>query len=310
MNRGLWQRVSREEWNVGVIRQSVSDIVRRGIVQPVIWLANGDRWHGMADPACHIDSNGNRMLFVERTNYWHGRGEIWFAEVPPGVSVATAEFHRWAIANTHLSYPFPFSVGTDLCLTMETGSAGQLCMWRLRRGEWLQTVLLERPVIDPTFWRERDSWWLFGTLADDEPDKNLHLFFADRIEGPWTPHPNNPIKSDIGSSRPAGPLFRAAGRLIRPSQDCATSYGSAVVLNEITDLTRTTYAEQSVRRLPPQSEYPDGLHTICAAGENLTIVDGKRWGFHPIDPLRYLMTGGIKQYRRLRHQRLAVRFFE
>ena len=304
------ERLGREEWNIGIIRQSASDIVRRGIVQPVAWFDQTDPWHGLADPACHIYPDGSRWLFAERTNYWHGRGEIWFAEVPPGVGLTTAKFRRWAVAKTHLSYPFPFSTGADLCITMETGSAGQLGLWRYHHGEWLQTVLLNRPVIDPTFWHERNSWWLFCTMADDAPDKNLHLFFADRVEGPWTPHPGNPIKSDITSSRPAGPLFRSAGRLIRPGQDCDRSYGSAIVLSEVTELTRTTYQEQIIRRLPPQGDYPDGLHTLCPAGENLTIVDGKRWGFTPIDPLRYAMTGGIKSYRRLRRPRLSVRFFE
>jgi hypothetical protein len=305
----LRERLSREEWNLGIIRQSVADIVRRGIVQPVAWLDQTDPWHGFADPGCHITADGSRMLYAERTNYWHGRGEIWYAEVPPGVGLGTVKFRRWATANTHLSYPFPFSTGSDLCITMETGSAGQLCLWRYRRGEWLQSVMLDRPAIDPTLWRERNSWWLFCTFAD-APDERLHLFHAERVEGPWVPHPGNPIKSDRGSSRPAGPLFRAGGRLIRPSQDCAKSYGGAIVLNEITELTATGYQEHEIRRLTPQSEYPDGLHTLCPAGENITIVDGKRWGFTPIDPLRYMMTGGIKRYRRLRHRGLSIRFFE
>lgn len=148
---GLLERVSREEWNIGIIRQSAPDIVRRGIAQPVRWLPPMHPWNGLADPACYIAADGTRTLYAERMSYWKGRGEIWAAKVAPDRDLATTQLQRWATAQTHLSYPFPFAVGADLCFTMETGDAGQLNLWRYRRGTWTQTELLARPVIDPTF---------------------------------------------------------------------------------------------------------------------------------------------------------------
>lgn len=306
---GLLERVSREEWNLGVVPQTIQDIAKNGITTPVRWLDPMHRWYGLADPACLTNPDGTQLLLAERPNYWSGRGDIWMAHVEAG-QATRAKFEPWAKANTHLSYPFPFRSGGDLYLLMEAGDAGALYLWRLRNGAWASIKLLERPVIDPTIFCGHDRFWLFCTFADDEPNTNLHLYSATHLEGPWTPHPDNPVKSDLASSRPAGPLFfDEEHRLIRPSQDCTQSYGSALVLNVVTEITAKSYREQPIRRLLPLPDYPDGLHTICPAGD-VTIIDGKRWGFHYLDPLRYLLVGGRKRLRRLSPQRFHVTFRE
>ena len=105
----------------------------------------------------------------------------------------------------------------------------------------------------------------------------LRLWHAPDLLGPWEPHPGNPLKADVRSSRPAGTPFVHAGETYRPAQDSAAGYGSAVVLNRVTRLTTTQYAEEPVARFapPPGSPYPHGAHTLAAAGE-VTAVDGKR----------------------------------
>jgi len=297
---GLLERVAREEWNIGVVHQQIADISQRGIVGPVEWLPPLHPWYGLADPAYQVNPDNTRTLFAERLNYWKGRGSLWAATVNEDTPLASAVFHPFAEASTHLSYPFPLTVGRNRFLTMEQAEAGGLYLYRQHREGWERSTLLDRPAVDPTIRRWNDSWWLFCTFADDSPDKNLHIFFANTITGPWTAHPRNPVKTDLASSRPAGPLFLDdAGRLIRPSQDCTQSYGGAIVLNAITRLDRDTYREEPVRRLSPLADYPHGLHTICPAGE-YTLIDGKRWAFSPIDPLRYLLTGVRNRYRKLR----------
>lgn len=305
---GLLERVSREEWNLGVIPQTAADIINNGI-RSVVWLDPMHPWYGLADPAFVTTPSGTRVVFAERTNYWNGRGEIWMARLAPDEHLTMAKFQPWGIADVHLSYPFPIQSGRNLYFIMETGESGALFIWRqdLRRNTWIQTKLLDRPAIDPTIWRSSDLWWLFCTFADDEPDKKLHIFYASRLEGPWMPHPANPVKADLASSRPAGPLFYADERLIRPSQDCTQSYGSAVVLNVITELTTTAFHEQPLRKLLPLDEYPNGLHTLCPAGD-WTIIDGKRWNFHPLDPLRYVIAGTRKHWRLFRSGELDLMF--
>jgi len=293
---GLAERICREEWNLGVLDQSVEDIVRNGM-GPIRWFPRQSPWHGLADPACYHTPDGGLVLLAEQLNHLNGRGEIWTARLAPGADLTTAEFRRWGVGSTHLSYPSPFVADGEMYLTMEACESGKLTIWRRHTGQWSPIVLMHRPAIDPTFWQDENGWWLFCTFANDGPDRNLHLFYADAVTGPWTAHPGNPVTIGEALARPAGPLFRCSdGRLIRPSQDSTRTYGGALVLNEVVCLTRTNYVERPVRRLEPTGPYGDGLHTICPIG-NQTIIDSKRWAFHPIDPLRYVMAGA-RNYRR------------
>jgi hypothetical protein len=96
------------------------------------------------------------------------------------------------------------------------------------------------------------------------------------------------VKTDAGSARPAGPIFQAGDRIIRPAQDCSRTYGGGIVLNEIVRLDEDAFEERQVRRLNPSpGAYPSGFHTICPAGD-ITLIDGKRWQLNPMKLVRRL----------------------
>src|SRR5439155_21984126 len=86
---------------------------------------------------------------------------------------------------------------------------------------------------DPTLFRWEGRYWLAYTDVDRGPFDNLCLSYAERLQGPWHPHANNPVKVDHGSARPGGTPFLHEGRLYRPAQDCRLTYGRAVALNRI-----------------------------------------------------------------------------
>jgi hypothetical protein len=73
-------------------------------------------------------------------------------------------------------------------------------------------------------------------------------------------------------------LFHAAGRLFRPGQDCAATYGGAVAIHEILTLSETDFRESLVTVLRPDQAgpFPDGLHTLVHDGERFWL-DGKRF---------------------------------
>jgi len=280
------RRICHEMWNVGVVNQSAADIVTRGIVGPVRWFSGLPSHTIFADPSCLQYPDGRRTIFLEAMDLRGGRGEIWSADLAPDEDAMPVSFKLALRAPYHLSYPFPFfdDAGRPL-LTLESWQAAKVTIWQRSRVQWQQisTIMDDRPVLDPTLWRGSDKWWLFCTFHDDGADSRLHVFFADRLDGPWTSHPRNPVIEDFGAARPAGPLFMAGDRLIRPAQDCSRTYGGAVVLNAVRRITTEEYVEVPVRRLEPQPGlYPRGLHTFCPAG-GVTFIDGKTWRFDPLE---------------------------
>jgi hypothetical protein len=120
-----------------------------------------------------------------------------------------------------------------------------------------------------------ERWWMFvnqaaaGASLDDE----LHLYFADSPLEPWTPHPRNPVKSDVRSALPAGQVFRFNGQLYRPAQDRSSRLTSAIVINRVDELTPTAYREVETARIVPK--WAPGLiatRTINHVGR-LTCLD-------------------------------------
>ena len=130
--------------------------------------------------------------------------------------------------------------------------------------------------MDPTVLRHDGLWWLWGTSGDDEPDSKLFLWYAPDLWGPWRPHPGNPVKVDVRSSRPAGRPFLHEGSLYRPAQDCSRTYGGGITINRVTCLSPTEFREEAAVHVEPwDRKYPSGIHTLVGDGA-LTVLDGKR----------------------------------
>jgi hypothetical protein len=291
----LFERARRflcnEAWNVGFVAQPAPDIVRRGVTEPVRWLARPDPYTMLADPSWRARPDGGSTWFAEYLDYRQERGEIWSAEIPAGADKAQAKFAPMLAEPFHMSFPTPYVDDSGKALlTAEIWPAEGTFSWAEEGGAWRRHGVLfpGRPAVDPTLWRGEDRWWLFCTFRAEGPNDRLYLFHARRLGDPWTPHPGNPVKTDPASARPAGPIFQAGDLLVRPAQDCARTYGGAVVLHAIRRLDEEGFEEEPIRRIEPiAGAYSGGLHTFCPAGD-VTLIDGKRWEPDPMRVVRKL----------------------
>jgi hypothetical protein len=216
------------------------------------------RWkpnHFYADPFL-LERGGRHHLFCEEIAAGSIRGVISHVElVPGGVAGSPVEVLS---APHHLSYPFVFEHDGDVFMVPETAAALRVELYRAVQfpTEWeLDSVLLEGVrAADGTLFFEEDRWWMYvtigglGTTLTDE----LHLYSADSLRGPWAPHPQNPLVSDVRSARPAGGVLREGGKLIRPAQDCSRRYGWALTFRQVTTLTPSSYEERQLARLEPR----------------------------------------------------------
>jgi len=126
---------------------------------------------------------------------------------------------------------------------------------------------------DATLFEADGRWWMFVSMTEVPFCDELHLFYADSPLGPWKPHRQNPISSDVRNLRPAGKLFTWRNQLYRPAQDCSRYYGYAVTINRVRKLTPDEFEEEEVSKILPQWR-KDVLatHTLNVC-EDLTVVD-------------------------------------
>ncbi len=179
----------------------------------------------------------------------------------------------------HLSYPFLFRWNDTWWMIPESSRNRTIDLWRAtefpRRWTLERTLIADLSAVDATLIEHAGRWWMFCNIGEPgaSKDDELHLFHAEAPLGPWTPHPQNPIKSDIRGARPAGRPFWTDGAWHRPAQDSSAGYGSSLVLQRIDRLDERGYAESEHARLAP-SFAPGliGLHTINAA-DGLTVID-------------------------------------
>jgi hypothetical protein len=236
-----------------------------------------------ADPAAWQE-DGRDWLLVEAFDYASGRGEIHALELTEdGGTAAPVCVLRPPL---HLSYPVLFRHEGRTHLWVESAQARCVSTFRAThfpdRWEPLPPVLAGWRVVDATPFQHQGRWWLFACVAESPFDdggrewNELFLFHAEDPYGPWQPHPQNPVCTDVRHARPAGPVFQHEGRLIRPGQDCGREYGYAVVFHEIVRLSPELYEEQVLSRLQPDWQPGlSGCHTYVRHGA-IEVLDAKR----------------------------------
>lgn len=270
-----------ECWMVAVQRRSTHIDPENPKVGEVRRLSPPRGWF-WADP-CPWRQEGREWVMIEALDYRNGRGEIQALELDE--SLAVHRVHPVMRLDHHLSYPFLFRWDDQTWMVVESSAAKRATLYRCTRfpDQWEPEgdLLAGCHIVDTTLCEHEGRWWLFGCVSESPFDDSgresneLFVFHAPSPRGPWTPHPCNPVCSDVSRARPAGPLFRHGSRLIRPSQDGSIEYGRAVQFNHIVTLTPDAYEELPLGRLPADW-YPGlrGCHTY-AFSDGLMVIDGK-----------------------------------
>ncbi|OXS61622.1 hypothetical protein B1A99_03120 [Cohnella sp. CIP 111063] len=264
-----------EHWNVGIVNKPIQAFLDDPDTSRAEWMPKRDAY--AADPF-GICANGVGRIMYEEFDYRTGKGVLRTAE-HDGRFLADGRETNIELP-VHLSYPYLFSDGERIYCIPESHQASMVSLYRaddFPHG-WVKVrdILHGFRATDSSIIRHEGRWWLFCTDEAAGPDSHLHIWYASELEGEWLPHPMNPAKVDIRSARPAGTPFYRGNSLYRPAQDCAETYGAAVMLNRIITLTTEEFAETAEARLAPDPNgpYPAGLHTLSAIGDR-TLLDSK-----------------------------------
>ena len=268
-----------EQWNVGIVDRPIHTFLSGEALSRVKWLPKLRAREFVADPF-GVVLDGKLTILCEHFDYATGLGRL--IAIDPEQPEARTLMKIGPQPPVHLSYPYVMELDGELLCIPESVKAREVALYRCERfpDQWrrVATLIANMDLVDVTVFRHEERWWLAGSDAGPAgASSELHLWYAERLTGPWHPHLSNPVKIDVCSARPGGTMFRHEDALYRPAQDCSTCYGRRVVINRIVKLSPTEYEEEFVQAVEPAQDgpYRAGLHTLSAVG-NLTLIDSKR----------------------------------
>jgi len=281
-----WSQV--EIWNVGIVRKPAEELALvDGAIESheVQWLPPLSHLGYLADP---FGFASHRLIQILAEEYHYDTGKAHISEMvvnlPEGESgkpLTVSKPVKLLAEDNHLSYPYTFEFGGSRFCVPESYQSSQIALYKwdeISKKFQLNRVLVPSvQAVDPTMIHYNNTWWLYFTIRQYS-NTHLYLYSAKHLEDEFISHPQNPVKTDIRSARPAGIPIIYQQELFRPAQDCSMTYGGRIAINKVIKITSDEYKEETIRFLEPVagSPYPDGIHTMSAAGR-LTLIDGKRY---------------------------------
>lgn len=276
-------------WDVSYRFHKGGRVVDTGLLAGEPWITlpdDGKRFY--ADPF-PFEWEGRHFIFVEDCPYGSDKAVISVAEVFPN---GTATVPRCILEEPHhLSYPQVFARDGEIWMLPEGGSGGDLVLYRAESfpDRWVRHAVLipDRELFDATLLEHDGRLWLFATerYGYGSASDTLVVFHAPDLQGPWTPHPANPVTVDRASARPGGRFVRVGDRIVLPLQDGTDGYGGALGLADLLELNEATVRLTTPVPIlsPEKTTYPK-VHTLNSTGQ-LEAIDrivrvrrGKRRG--------------------------------
>lgn len=225
------------------------------------------------------------FLFYEELCNYYGNGILRV--------ISSSDLKNWSTPKTvlnepfHLSYPFVFEDSGKFYLIPETTNDRSIRLYEATSDNldrWkLKTKLIDDALYcDSCVIKKSGKYYLFTTkdahIYDGEKYE-LHLYVADRVEGPYTAHPMSPVGIGNKYYRNGGAVMDIDGTLFRPAQDCDDRYGDQLNIMKIDELTPTSYKESIYKNavLPSSGHHmsmckiEDGKYVVCTDSKELNF---------------------------------------
>ncbi len=283
------------QWNIGIARGDISTLIRQKKYNlQVKWLPVKDDETSVADPFVIKKNDGSIIILyedfsmVDKARY----GTLRQLQLDANFNIIA---HSLLLdEKKHLSYPAIIRENGKTLVIPESRHLGNVFCYEYNVDTATfsnkRTLIENVRLLDPTFLKHGGKYWLFATIGDRQYEHSkLYIYYADSLEGPYTPHPQNPVKYSLRGARPAGNFIIVDNEIYRPAQNCKAFYGQSLIINKILKLSETEFEEEEYMEIKPDnnSNFNKGIHTINVDGD-IIVVDGIRLRFDPLKKLKLL----------------------
>jgi hypothetical protein len=239
----------------------------------------------IADPFM-IKAKDGWYMFFEVMNLLTRQGDIGCAKSPDGLHW---EYQKIVLDGpTHLSYPYVLEDGGQFYMIPENAEGQAIRLYRAADFPYswaFESTLLQGSFSDTCVFFKDGTWWML-TCSKPYTHDELRLYYADRVTGPWTEHPESPVvRGNPTKAQCGGRILMTDGSVVRFTHEDYPTYGKKLRAFIITELTRTKYAEREyegnpVLRAQGKGWNRHGMHHLDAheisPGKWIAVVDGYR----------------------------------
>lgn len=258
-------------WQIGIINSNIEYLFKKNKIElnDISFLNHlkDNRYTFLADP--FFFNNGDDLLIAaEKFNYLIGNGSISFYKLKNKEIVFLKDIKKEN--NFHYSYPFTFIDNDRKFIIPECFQKNNISILEINNNLDIikENILIENfKGVDTSIIKIENKYWLFSTQYSSSNKTDLHIWVSESLFGKWYSFSDNPVKSSTEGTRGAGRIFYLNDKLFRPTQNNTNSYGSSIIINEITKLNKNEFIENQQFEILPPAEYA-GVH-------NIDIVEGK-----------------------------------
>ena len=231
-----------------------------------------------ADPFV-FEHEGKTYVFMEVLDRIIQRGAIGYRVIEDGKAGPIRVCIRTPY---HMSYPMIYTRGEDILMIPECHESRKMTVYRAVSfpDEWepVETILDGQMVCDTNHLTHQGREYLLTMPIHGIPYcyDTLELFCRNEA-GEWSKCPVGPRVIGAESARNGGHFLKYQGELIRPGQNCGSSYGEKLVINRVKELSPECYREEiwkeiSVRDIRTDRGHFDGIHTFNCS-ESYDVID-------------------------------------
>jgi hypothetical protein len=267
-------------WEIFIAKTSVEGIDEFSLALRRAVCLKPPRGRIWADPFI-VQRDDGVFLFFEDVGYREKKGKISYLRLDENASVI--DYGVALEREFHLSYPFLLEDGDELFMIPEASESRKVSLYRCVDfpGQWehVTDILDDLSASDSTVLRRDGKYWLFSNIDRNEsgnPNYELHVFWAESLDGPWIPLQDNPVVIDASTARMAGGFIEDRdGGLYRCSQINGSRYGEGLNFMRVDNLTVDGYRES--RRLSILPDWGDfaTMHHIDVSSNWITFDASK-----------------------------------
>jgi hypothetical protein len=275
MKRGIPFVSEKEQWTIGIYRGNSPF----SFTNPLNWLNPVIKAEDVTDVSAKFVADPFIMKDKEK---WHLFFEVYNLATMQGDLAVASSTNTWVWNYNqvildepfHLSYPYVFQWENEYYLIPESFEDNSVRLYKAEqyplKWTFVTRLVVGRDYVDNSIIYYQNRWWLFSATTNN---KDLYLFTAENLTGPWNEHPLSPIvQGNEHKARPSGRMLVFEDRLYRYTMDINPPVGThQVMAYEITDISPTSYVEQLV-----------GVEPVLKAS-------GSGWNqqaMHQIDPIQ------------------------